>query len=87
MQAIFKQPSAEEDKYYFMKKCSSFQIRVKQHRETTASKIIGQQEVARTAANSNTELEEVGVATLVVPQLSENEPIFTDDDMLPNNIF
>ena len=51
-----------------MKKCSSFQIRVKAHKETTTSKIIGGQEVARTAANvQSTTIESIGVATLVVP--------------------
>ena len=40
--------------------------------------------MARTAANAaEIVLEDVGVATLVVPQISDTEQIFADDDLLP----
>ena len=40
-EAILKGQGSSEEIFHFMKKCSQFQIRVKQHKETTTSKIIG----------------------------------------------
>ena len=41
-EAILKgQGGSSDENLHFIKKCSQFQIRVKQHKETTTSKIIG----------------------------------------------
>ena len=39
--------------------------------------------MAQTAANAQISIENVGTATLVVPQISDTERIFADDDLLP----
>jgi hypothetical protein len=66
-ESIHKKKSKDDDTNHFMKKCSSFQIKLKAYRTTTTSKIVGNMEVARTVANAETIIEEIGIATLVVP--------------------
>ena len=74
-----------------MRKCSAFKLRVlTQSYEggppNQQSKIIGGQEVASSLNSARMTTQVVGTATLVVPQLSDTETIYVDEDLLPLGI-